>query len=181
MRRSDFKPLYDEHAGRLFAFFLYRTADRGLSEDLVADTFERAIRARRRFDPSRGSERTWLYSIGLNCLRDHLRRDRVQRDAASDLRDRAPEGGAEISEEVERRSMLRQALAQLSPEERDAISLRFGADLTVKEIAELSGESFTTAQGRVYRALRKLRDLLEPAGASDRDRSGSRERRKSIP
>ena len=50
----------------------------------------------------------------------------------------------------------------LSDEEREAIALRFGADLTVPEIAEVLGEPLTTVEGRVYRALRKLRERLEP-------------------
>ncbi len=58
----------------LFGFLIYRTGDRVLAEDLLADTFERALRARRRFDPRKASEKTWLYAIALNCLRDHARR-----------------------------------------------------------------------------------------------------------
>ena len=49
----------------------------------------------------------------------------------------------------------------LSPEEREAIALRFGAELTVPEMAEALGEPLTTVEGRVYRALRKLRAELD--------------------
>ena len=52
-------------------------------------------------------------------------------------------------------------MARLSDEEREAIALRFGADLTVPEIAKLTNERLTTVEGRVYRALRKLREHLE--------------------
>ncbi|NUT54963.1 MAG: sigma-70 family RNA polymerase sigma factor, partial [Thermoleophilia bacterium] len=58
------------------------------------------------------------------------------------------------------RDQLQLALAALAPEERDAIALRFGGELTVPEIAELLGEPLTTVEGRVYRALRKLRAEL---------------------
>ena len=74
MRGTDFDRLYAEHAQQLFAFHVYRTGDRGLAEDLLADTFEAAYRARGRFDRGRGSERTWLTTIALNVLRDHARR-----------------------------------------------------------------------------------------------------------
>ncbi len=74
MRRESFERLYAEHAEPLLGFLIYRTADRPLAEDLLADTFERAIRARARFDRRKASEKTWLYSIALNCLRDHTRR-----------------------------------------------------------------------------------------------------------
>ena len=45
-------------------------------------------------------------------------------------------------------------------EEREAVALRYGADLTVPEMAELTGNSLTTMEGRLYRALRKLRTEL---------------------
>ena len=62
---------------------------------------------------------------------------------------------------VEHRDELSRALASLAPEEREAIALRFGAELTVPEMARLLGEKLTTVEGRVYRALRKLRDELD--------------------
>src|SRR6266576_3709004 len=74
MRPEQFERLYEEHAQPLFGFLVYRTGDRALAEDLLADAFERALRARRRFDPRKASEKTWLYAIALNCLRDHARR-----------------------------------------------------------------------------------------------------------
>ena len=72
-----------------------------------------------------------------------------------------PDAGRSAYELVEDREDLAVALECLSEEEREAISLRFGADLTVPEIAKLTGEKLSTAEGRVYRALRKLRDELE--------------------
>jgi len=70
MRDEAFERLYTEHAQSLYAFLSYRTGDRVLAEDLLADTFERALRARKRFDRRKASEKTWLYSIALNRLRD---------------------------------------------------------------------------------------------------------------
>jgi RNA polymerase sigma-70 factor (ECF subfamily) len=72
----------------------------------------------------------------------------------------APDSGPSAVELVDEREALGQALAALSDEEREAVALRYGADLTVPEIARLSGEKLTTVEGRVYRALRKLRDQL---------------------
>jgi RNA polymerase sigma-70 factor (ECF subfamily) len=53
-----------------------------------------------------------------------------------------------------------EALETLSSEEREAVALRFGADMTVPEMAKVLGEPLTTVEGRVYRALRKLRAQL---------------------
>lgn len=162
MRQAEFERLYDAHAQGLFAFLAYRTADRSLAEDLVADTFERALRARRRFDRRRGGEKAWLYAIALNLLRDHLRRQGAEARAVE--RAAVPAGGAEETaaamSRIEDRDSLREALGRLSPEEREALALRFGGELTLKEIAAATGESMTTVEGRVYRGLRKLRESL---------------------
>src|SRR5215218_7950006 len=74
MRDADFDRLYRREAQALYGFLAYRTGDRALAEDLLADTFERALRSRRRYDRRRGSAKTWLYAIALNLLRDHARR-----------------------------------------------------------------------------------------------------------
>ena len=160
-READFDRLFAEHAGPLRAFLYYRTGDRALSDDLLADTFERVLTAKRPFDRRRAGEKTWLYSIALNLLRDHVRRtaagDRALERVVAGERERPPPGALDG---VEQRDALQRALARLAPEEREAIALRFGADLTVPEMAEVLGEPLTTVEGRVYRALRKLREDL---------------------
>ena len=165
MRDERFERLYEEHASALFGFLMYRTGDRSLSEDLLADTFERVLRARRRFDPRQGSEKTWIYSIALNALRDHARRRGAEERALS--RVGPPEEARAATERVEERVTVAEALHALSDDEREALSLRYGADLTVPEIARLTGEPLTTVEGRVYRGLRKLRDVLQPAPGGD--------------
>ena len=159
MRPDDFERLYEEHAQPLFGFLAYRTGDRSLAEDLLADTFERALRARARFDRRKASEKTWLYAIALNLLRDHARRKGSEARAL----DRLPQEPANPRDGlagVEHRDEAARAMAILSDEEREALALRFGADLTVPEMAKLLGEPLARVEGRVYRSLRKLREEL---------------------
>ena len=163
MRDDEFEALYAGEAQALFAFLTYRTGDRALAEDLMGDAFERALRSRRRFDPRRGSAKTWLYAIALNVLRDHVRRTGAEVRA---LQRAAVPDGSEGADDLrlagmgDRDAVLR-ALATLSPEERESIALRFGADLTVPEVARVLGEPLARIEGRVYRALRKLRERLD--------------------
>jgi RNA polymerase sigma-70 factor (ECF subfamily) len=160
VRSEDFERLFELHAADLFGFLAYRTGNRALAEDLVAEAFERALRARRRFDRRRASEKTWLYAIALNCLRDHLRRDAAEARAI----ERATVGTSSVShrdaEVVEARDQIGRVLQALSDEEREAIALHYGGELTMPEIAKLTGEPLTTVQGRVYRGLRKMREVL---------------------
>jgi RNA polymerase sigma factor (sigma-70 family) len=158
LKDSDFERLYAAEAQGLFAFLAYRTGDRALAEDLLADAFERALRSRVKYDRRRGSEKTWLYAIALNLLRDHARRAAAEGRAYE--RVGAGADGFDAFSGVEARDEIGRALQVLSGEEREAISLRFGAELTVPEIAVVLGEPLTTIEGRVYRALRKLREAL---------------------
>jgi len=162
MRGSDFERLYAEHAEPLLGFLVYRTGDRPLAEDLLADTFERVLTARRGFDRRRGSEKTWLYAIALNLLRDHARREAAGTRALEKVvAGEQPFESPSALNAIEHRDELQRALETLSTEEREAIALRFGADLTVPEIAKLTKEKLTTVEGRVYRALRKLKSELD--------------------
>ena len=159
MRDADFESLYAAEAQGLYGFLAYRTGDRSLAEDLLADTFERALRSRKRYDPARGSQRTWLYAIAMNLLRDNARRAAAEGRAVDKVGHAVPPAREEL-DAVERRDELQRALETLADEEREAIALRFGAELTVPEIAKLLGQPLTTVEGRVYRALRKLRERL---------------------
>jgi RNA polymerase sigma factor (sigma-70 family) len=161
MRRADFDRVYSEHAQAVYAFLAYRTGDRALAQDLLADTFEAALRSRRLFDRSRGSERTWLMSIALNRLRDHARR----RAAEARAYERVTAGSGPREDDglaaVADRDYVMRALAVLSDEERECLALRFGAELTLREIAAALDEPESTVEGRVYRGLRKLREELD--------------------
>ena len=160
MRLADFERLYEEHAQPLFGFLAYRTGNAALAEDLLADTFERALRARKRFDRRKASEKTWLYTIALNLLRDSARRSKTEARAL----ERMPQetsGSSDALAAVEHRDEVQRALTILSDEEREAIALRFGGDLTVPEIAKLLREPLPRVEGRVYRSLRKLRDEMD--------------------
>ena len=161
LRQNDFEAFFNRHAEPLFRFLLYRTGDRAWTEDLVGDTFERALKARNRFDPGKGDEKTWLYTIALNCHRDQSRRRAVEQEALSEAAVVASSRqGHDAMEQVEVRDTVGRALSVLPPDELEAIALRYGADLTVPQIARLIREPLTTAEGRLYRALRHLRDEL---------------------
>jgi RNA polymerase sigma-70 factor (ECF subfamily) len=96
----------------------------------------------------------------MNLLRDSARRRRTEERALEHV---AVGAGPDVDfphDELDERDQLRRAMECLSPEERDVVALRFGGDLPVKDIASTIGESTTTTEGRLYRALRKLKQEL---------------------
>jgi RNA polymerase sigma-70 factor (ECF subfamily) len=159
MVTEEFEKLYAEHAGPLLAFLEYRTGNLELAKDVHADTFERALKARWSYNVRRGGQKTWLYTIALNVLRDQGRRRAAEARAV----ERVTAGTAASSEESDRlgdRDAIRRGLAELPDDEREAVALYYGADLSVEQIARVTGTKTTTVKGRLYRARERLRETL---------------------
>lgn len=158
-RDSDFARVYGEQVWRVYGFVAYRVGDRESAEDLTQATFERALRAWSRFDPRRGSERTWLLAIARNLLIDYRRRDRSAR--LQELDEQALPAIAGPEDRLLGSPELADALAELSDRDREVLAMRFGGDLTGPEIAALLGLSLANVQQILSRSLRKLRGMLE--------------------
>lgn len=161
MDHDRFERLYEAHAQRLFGFLAYRTGDRALAEDLLGQAFERVLTARRGYDQRRASEKTWLYSIALNALRDHQRRVAAEQRAVERAGAVHAAAGQPLATDlVDERDALQRALGKLSEDEREVLALRYGADLTLPETARTIGVPLTTVEGRIRRALSRLRAEL---------------------
>lgn len=161
MRTRDFERLYKEHAGPLLAFLTYRSGDSSLADDLLADTFERALRGRKRFNPSRSSEKTWLYAIALNLLRDQRRRTERGRRVIAQSEAGTPVSSEGGLEQVEQRDRVARAMDSLNSNEREIVAMRYGADLTLREIATLLNQPTGTTAAQLYRALERMAGALD--------------------
>ena len=159
MKDAEFERLVSRHAQDVYGFLVYRTGDPHLAEEILADTLERAYRARTRFNRGRASEKTWLITIALNRWRDVVRRERSERAAIERLGGGHEEAAWDTDAVDERRALLA-ALASLPADEREVITLTYGADLAAKQVAQVLGMPVTTVQGRLYRGLKRLRETI---------------------
>jgi RNA polymerase sigma-70 factor (ECF subfamily) len=148
----------EEHLDDVYAYLVYLTHDRALAEDLAADTFEKALRLWKRFDPARASARTWLCQIARTTALDWFRAEerRRRREERAAPNEAVPEGGLSpgLSPELEA------ALAQLTAGEREVIALRILLDLDGEEAARVLGISPTAVSTRLSRALKKLEEKV---------------------
>ena len=170
--QGEFSRVYEEHVWTVYGFLAYRTRNQATAEDLTQATFEHALRAWSRFDPRKGSHRTWLLTIARNLMIDHHRRDRSSR-VAVDEGMLPPVAGPE--ERPMASHEIAEALSQLGDRDREVIALRFGGDLTGPEIAEVLGLTLANVQQILSRSLRKLRAILDETGSSEL-RGGARTR-----
>jgi RNA polymerase sigma factor (sigma-70 family) len=157
--KGDFGDVYERHVWHVYGFFGYRVNSRHEAEDLTQLTFERALRAWKRFDPSRATALTWLLAIARNLLIDHFRRSGpVPVDPLDDLPElvgSAEDPGIGLAPDLER------ALGALGDRDREIVALRYGGDLTGPEIAEMTGLTLANVQQILSRSLRRLRAELE--------------------
>jgi RNA polymerase sigma factor (sigma-70 family) len=158
---GDFAKVYDEEIWSIYGFIAYRVRCRADAEDLTQRTFERALKSWKRFDPKRAPARVWLLAIARNLLIDHYRADNTPRQQTLDEVDEE-QLGSEVPEfDLGIDPTLAEALALLSPRDREIVALRFGGDLTGPEIAEMTGLTIANVQQILSRSLRRLRAELD--------------------
>jgi RNA polymerase sigma-70 factor (ECF subfamily) len=162
--------LYDRYASVAMAVAVRVVSDRELAEDLVHDAYVAVWQKIDHFDPSRGSLRSWLLTIVRNRAIDRLRGTRPSIDVGEADEQSLLRTGANPTWDaaVQRRSAaeLRDALAQLPDEQRQAVELAYFGGRTYREIAVLTGVPQGTANGRLRLALAKLRDSLSLTDAA---------------
>ena len=154
---ASFAATAEEHLDDVYGYLVYLTRDRSLAEDLTADTFEKALKLWRRFDPARASARTWLCQIARTSALDWFRAEerRRRREERVAVPERLDDSFAEgLSPELEA------ALRELSAGEREVIALRVLLDLDGDEAARVLGISSTAVSTRLSRALKKLEEKV---------------------
>ena len=150
---------------RVYSYVAYRLGDGPEAEDVTSEVFERALRYRHTYDPSKGKPVAWLLGIARRSVDTAL----AARPAAAhdDVPDRA--GPEDVEDRAVRRLTLAAAVACLEPRDRELVALRYGADLTAGQIAELLDLRVNTVEVALHRSLARLRALLdapEPAPAA---------------
>ncbi len=159
----DWDAVYAEQLPRVYSFLRLRTGDATLAEELTAQTFERAWRARAQYRHDLGAFSTWLFAIARNAAAAHFRRCRPGWEISLEGIN-ARSDPQTVEEIVERRgdtARLRALLADLPPRERELIELKYGARLTNRAIAALMGLSESNVGTTLHRTVRRLAVVWE--------------------
>jgi len=164
--RAGAQPSFDEVVAEqldsVYRYLVYLTGDRSAAEDLAAETFEKAFRSWRRFDPRRAAPRTWLCAIARGIAVDWFRaeaRRRKREDRYASTQESVEQFGDGLPGPVE------QALRQLSPAEREVIALRVLLELDGPSAARVLGISATACSTRLSRALKRLEEMIDDVDA----------------
>ena len=156
-RSQPFADVVAENLDAVYRYLVYLTGDRVAAEDLAAETFEKAYRGWRKFDPQRGAPRTWLcriaHSVAVDRFRAEARRtrreDNYMRDA--EMLEESVFGNG-LSPELD------QALHRLTPAEREVVALRVLLELDGPSASRVLGISQSACSTRLSRALKRLEE-----------------------
>jgi RNA polymerase sigma factor (sigma-70 family) len=161
--------VYRDNVEAVYAFFAYSLSP-AVAEDLTSSTFERVVRAWSRYDPDRGSVRTWILAVARNIQTDHYRRQKHRNAVSVDEHPALLDLLVDEDDPLDRAARgdtLRALIAELGEREREIVALRYGADLAAADVARLTGQSEANVHQITSRSLRRLRAALERGPLSD--------------
>ncbi len=167
---GEFSDLYNEYFPKVLAYVYGRVQDKEVSLDIVSDVFEKAFIKKKslRSPESFGS---WLFTIARNEVSSHWRKEKPAAKAAQEAafenelhhQPRGPEETILHREKLDALSLLVRALPR---REQEIIALKFDAELTNREIAQVLNTSEVNVRVTIFRALRKLRERMQAIGAA---------------
>ena len=171
-RAESVGPLYERYAPAIFGMAT-RALGRPAAEEIVQEVFLEVWRHAAKFDAKRGPFRPWLFQIAhfriANELRRRSRRPQIEPDPEGErlagLADPAPDPSEE-SWFAYRKEVLRSAVEQLPPPQRQALGLAFFQELPHDQIAAALNLPLGTAKSRIRAGLRSLRGRLSPIAAT---------------
>src|SRR6195952_5387474 len=158
-----FGQLYDHYQASVYRFLYYRVGSVPLAEDLMAETFFRALRSMSSFRWQGKDFGAWLMTIARNLTTDHFKAGRTRLEPTTgdmrtlDTTTEGPEGAvlASLTNET-----LLEALAELPTEQRECLVMRFLQGLSIAETAEVLGRSAGAVKQLQLRGVRNLAKIL---------------------
>lgn len=177
MDEQAFREFYEKTARPLWSYLSRLSGDRSLAEDMAQESYYRFLRADLRSDDP-AYQKNFLFRIATNLARDHWRRAPRGEKLGSEAMDALP-AGDRTADRVQQRSDLERALARLRPRERELLWLAYVEGSTHDEIAGVCGLRSKSIRLLLFRARRKLADMLRPAGETPGGSAGGELRARS--
>ncbi len=168
-----YEALIAKYIHQLYSFALRRTENKQDAEDIVQETFMRALSALRSYPAQRIYAlrlRPWLYKIAYHVYLNHVERhtppsfvllDTPEDESLLDIEDEQAEQPEVVAELRERRQELEDLVGTLPPKPREAIRLHFFEELSYDEMTVVLDHNYGTLRFHVHRGLRRLRQALD--------------------
>ena len=161
-----FRVLVERHSRAIYRAAYRITGNGADADDVVQETFLRAYRALERFD-ARAAFTTWIHRIAINCSLDLIDARKRRDGKVNDDEDLAAIASTAVSPDravhaMEMQRAVASAMERLSGNERTAFVLRHFEGMPLEEIGKVLGTQLNATKNTVFRAVRKLREQLQP-------------------
>ena len=166
MDEETFRAFYDRTARQVWAYLAKITGDGQLADDLLQEAYYRFYRARTVYEDE-SHRRNSLFRIATNLARDSGRRRRRGRDVALPDDDADPNDlpvDTNMADRAAQRTDVRRALARLKPSQRQMLWLAYAQGSSHEEIAQVLGVTRASVKALLFRARRKMAELLRGGG-----------------
>lgn len=155
---SDPGKLYDTFAPKIYRYIFHRLGDQAVAEDLTGEVFVRFLRVR----PWPDNIQAFLYRMAHNLMVDYLRHQRPTQPLDEEWL-ASEDDPAQLAATALEQARVRRALLHLTPDQQQALTLRFLEGLSTAEVAAIMGKAEGAIKGLQHRGLQALRDLLTAA------------------
>jgi RNA polymerase sigma-70 factor, ECF subfamily len=172
MGEEEFRALYEHTARPIWAYLVRMTGDASAADDLLQETYYRFLRTGAAPDDE-GHRRRYLFTIATNLVRDAHRRRRVRPEVAVDEGPEIADPGGEVTRR-ECQADVRTAIRRLKPRDREALWLAYAEGASHREIGDVLGLRQSSVKPLLFRARRRLADVLRRAGYTGGGPHGSR-------
>jgi len=176
--QAAFLELYDRHRQPIFRFAYRLLGEVDIAEDVTHDCFLSLIRKPENFRPERASLRTYLFAAARNLALKHFRnsgRETGLDEVTQEPQLSSRQGPLRKLLDEELATEVRKAVFSLAPLQREALILYEYEGLSLNDIAEITGADVGAVKGRLYRARERLKSILRPYLASDRELNSGRD------
>lgn len=156
--------IYLEYCDKVYAYIRGKVNDPYEAEDMQSSVFVKVFQGLGRFDQTRASLSTWIYTIAKNTVYDYFRQRRVHEELDADKQEAAGFQGGDLAEGLvlaEELERLASALEKLQERQRDLIILHYYKEYTLKQIAEMMGMSYGNAKAVHKKALKALEKEMQ--------------------
>ena len=163
---STWRDLYDQYLPPIFHYMCYKVGNIQLAEDLTATTFEKAWKSKHRFRKSKGTVQSWLLGIARHVVADHFRKPYREEslDCLTETGSTTPSVEEKVQNSEEFESIFK-IIQSFPKRDKELIALKYGAELTNRKIASITGLSETNVGTILHRSIVKIR--LELRGKNE--------------
>ena len=158
----DWDTVYAAELSRVYNYFLYKVGDRELAQDLTAITFERAWKTRSKYSVLIASPSTWLLGIARNVCREYVRKNKKVTIEPLTQFEQLP-SSMDVEKTVQEqhdKELLQRLLLELPQREQELVALKYGAGLTNRAIAKMTGLSESNVGSILHRTVINLRQKM---------------------